>query len=104
MVFESYPKNSSNRPSVCSPNNGGGKRYATGEVGTFNGEPTSGIEPAIDAGDNCAVHGDLTTDLDGLSRFIEIGSIPDTGSGSPPIVDMSAYEFIFQWFTPLILR
>jgi predicted outer membrane repeat protein len=60
--------------------------------------------PAIDAGDNSVVLKGVTTDLDGSPRFIDIVSIPDTGSGTPPIVDMGAYEFIFHVYLPLILR
>ncbi|MBN1316127.1 MAG: DUF11 domain-containing protein [Anaerolineales bacterium] len=51
--------------------------------------PTS---PAIDAGNNTAVHPDVTTDLDGNLRFADIPDVPDTGNGVPPIVDMGAYE------------
>ncbi|MBO9368262.1 MAG: hypothetical protein J7555_05865 [Chloroflexi bacterium] len=49
--------------------------------------------PAIDAGNNSApgLNG-VTTDLDGHPRFVNIPSVPDTGSGTPPIVDMGAYE------------
>jgi len=48
--------------------------------------------PAIDAGDNTAVPGGITTDLDGNPRFVDIPTAPDTGNGAPPIVDMGAYE------------
>ncbi len=48
--------------------------------------------PCIDAGDNTAVPEDLTTDLDGNPRFLEIPETPDTGNGTLPIVDMGAYE------------
>jgi hypothetical protein len=48
--------------------------------------------PAIDAGDNTAVPADIITDLLGLPRFVDIISMLDTGSGTPPIVDMGAYE------------
>ena len=48
--------------------------------------------PAIDAGDNTAVPGGITTDLDGNPRFVDIPTAPDTGNGTPPIVDMGAYE------------
>jgi M6 family metalloprotease-like protein len=47
--------------------------------------------PAIDAGNNSAVPVDVTTDLDGKARFISHPQ-PDTGSGTPPIVDMGAFE------------
>ena len=46
--------------------------------------------PAIDAGDNRAIT--LTTDLDGNPRKVDIASVPDTGYGTPPIVDMGPYE------------
>ncbi len=48
--------------------------------------------PAIDAGNNAAVPGGITTDLDGNPRFVDIPAVPDTGYGTPPIVDMGAYE------------
>jgi predicted outer membrane repeat protein len=48
--------------------------------------------PAIDAGNNAAVT--VTTDLDGYPRRMDVPSVPDTGSGTPPIVDMGAYETI----------
>jgi Viral BACON domain len=62
--------------------------------------------PCIDAGDNTAVStdefdldgdGDTTEpipfDLDGNPRFIDDPDTVDTGNGTPPIVDMGAYEF-----------
>jgi uncharacterized repeat protein (TIGR01451 family) len=51
--------------------------------------------PAIDAGDNTAVPPTVTTDLDGRPRFIDVPFIPDSGSGTPPLVDMGAYEASF---------
>ena len=48
--------------------------------------------PAIDAGNNAAIT--ATTDLDGYPRRMDVPSVPDTGSGTPPIVDMGAYERI----------
>jgi len=32
-------------------------------------------------------------DADGLARFVDDPATPDTGSGTPPIVDMGPYEF-----------
>ena len=62
--------------------------------------------PCIDAGDNTAVppdefdldnDGDTTEpipfDLAGLPRIVDDPKTPDTGNGTPPIVDMGAYEF-----------
>jgi len=46
----------------------------------------------IDAGDNTAVPAGFTLDLDQLPRFVDDPAVPDTGHGSPPIVDMGAYE------------
>jgi len=48
--------------------------------------------PGIDAGMNAVVPVDITTDLLGLPRFVDVFSIFDTGSGTSPIVDMGAYE------------
>ncbi|MBN2375777.1 MAG: right-handed parallel beta-helix repeat-containing protein, partial [Sedimentisphaerales bacterium] len=47
--------------------------------------------PCIDAGDNTAVPTGITTDLDGNDRFVD-DEVVDTGNGTPPIVDMGAYE------------
>jgi uncharacterized repeat protein (TIGR01451 family) len=59
--------------------------------------------PAIDAGDNSSIT--VTTDLGGRPRFIDISAVPDTGNGTPPIVDMGAYEtFATSIFLPLVLR
>jgi hypothetical protein len=48
--------------------------------------------PCIDAGDNSALalH---ATDIDGDDRRIDDPAVADTGNGTPPIVDMGAYEF-----------
>lgn len=48
--------------------------------------------PAIDAGDNSDVPVEVTTDLDGNRRFVDIPDVVDTGAGTPPIVDIGAYE------------
>lgn len=46
--------------------------------------------PAIDAGNNLSVT--VSADLDGHPRKIDVPSVPDIGLGTPPIVDMGAYE------------
>ncbi len=51
--------------------------------------------PAIDAGDNAALPPNILTDLDGNPRFVNIPTVPDTGSGAPPGVDMGAFEAQF---------
>ncbi len=53
----------------------------------------TGSSPAIDAGDNTRVPSGILTDLLDNPRFVDIPGVPDTGSGTPPIVDMGAYEF-----------
>ena len=49
---------------------------------------------AIDSGNNAAVPGGITIDIAGLPRFFDDLAVADTGSGTPPIVDMGAYERI----------
>lgn len=46
--------------------------------------------PCIDAGDNTVVQ--FPIDLAGHPRFVDDPSVPDTGVGAPPIVDLGAYE------------
>ncbi|NCC53118.1 MAG: hypothetical protein EOM20_18155, partial [Spartobacteria bacterium] len=49
--------------------------------------------PAIDAGDNTVTNPALPLmDIDGNPRKSDILTVPDTGLGTPPIVDMGAYE------------
>jgi hypothetical protein len=65
-----------------------------------------GGSPCIDAADNDAVPADLSDldgdgdvteplpmDLAGLPRFVDDPGTSDTGNGTPPVVDMGAYEF-----------
>jgi len=62
--------------------------------------------PCIDAADNSAVPADtldldgdgdtdepIPFDLDGNPRFVDDPGMPDCGNGTPPLVDMGAYEF-----------
>ena len=49
--------------------------------------------PCIDAADNFSVPVDIVADRDGNDRFYDDPNTPDTGQGTPPIVDMGAYEF-----------
>lgn len=65
--------------------------------------------PCIDAGDNAAVPADtldldgdgdfvepIPFDLGGTLRFFDVPFVTDTGLGTPPIVDMGAYEFVVE--------
>ncbi|MCH8822948.1 MAG: right-handed parallel beta-helix repeat-containing protein [Planctomycetes bacterium] len=49
--------------------------------------------PCIDAANNNAVPKGIETDLGGDPRFVDDPDTPDTGVGTPPLVDMGAYEF-----------
>jgi len=49
--------------------------------------------PAIDAGENASVPAGTDVDLAGHHRYADDPATPDSGAGSPPIVDMGAYEF-----------
>ncbi|MBM4103936.1 MAG: hypothetical protein FJ263_07780 [Planctomycetes bacterium] len=49
--------------------------------------------PCIDAGNNAAVPAAITTDITGDPRFFDAPNTLDTGVGTPPIVDMGAYEY-----------
>jgi len=73
--------------------------------------------PAIDAGDNTTVPADtydldndantsekLPYDLDTHPRFVDVGIVPDTGNGTPPIIDMGAYETQNRLYLPLIYK
>jgi len=82
---------------------GGGSTLTWG-AGNIDGDPKfvnssegnyqlSSSSPCIDAGNNAVVPAGVTTDLDGKPRFVDDPGIPDTGSGTPPIVDMGAYEY-----------
>jgi hypothetical protein len=47
--------------------------------------------PCIDAGRNSAMP--IRSDADGNPRFVDDAHTTDSGEGTPPIVDMGAYEF-----------
>ncbi len=58
--------------------------------------------PAVDAGDNNFVPNFVAIDLNGGPRFVDVPSVPDTGAGTPPIVDIGAFEVNNNLFLPLI--
>ncbi len=66
---------------------GGNPKFINAVAGNMRLDEGS---PCIDAGNNAESLSDM--DLDGLARRVDDGLAPDTGSGTPPIVDMGAYE------------
>lgn len=48
--------------------------------------------PGIDAASNAMIPAGITLDRDGNARRVDIATVPDTGSGTSPIVDCGAYE------------
>jgi hypothetical protein len=61
--------------------------------------------PAIDAGNNNAVPAGVWTDLAGKPRFVDIPGVVDTGLGTPPLVDMGAFEFqILGIYLPALVK
>lgn len=51
--------------------------------------------PCIDAGNNAAVPAGIFNDIQGHPRFLDDPATPDTGAGTPPLVDMGTQEFVF---------
>ena len=72
-----------------SPGTDGTWRTADDDYGDLRLLPTS---PCIDAAANWVVSADITTDLAGYPRFVDVPTKTDTGQGTAPIVDMGAYE------------
>ena len=78
---------------VRTPKAGADKQWATADDDLGDLHLKAG-SPCIDAGDNAAVPAGVLTDLDGLARFFDDPTTPDTGLGTAPIVDMGAYEYV----------
>ncbi len=49
--------------------------------------------PCIDAGQNGVLPPTVASDLSGKPRYSDDPSVPDTGLGSAPVIDMGAFEF-----------
>jgi hypothetical protein len=92
-------------PNFVRDPNDGGDGWGTGSDDFGNLRLTLG-SPCLDAADNDNVPADtndldndgnttepIPFDLDGSPRFVDHPLIPDTGNGTPPIVDMGAYEY-----------
>ncbi|HOW72598.1 MAG TPA: right-handed parallel beta-helix repeat-containing protein [Phycisphaerae bacterium] len=71
-------------------------RGADGDPGTWqdNDYRLSDDSPCVDAGNNNPWTPLAALDLLGRPRRIDAPAIPDSGAGSPPIVDIGAYEFM----------
>jgi parallel beta-helix repeat protein len=90
----------------------GGDGWGTGDNDDFGDLRLQAGSPCIDAGDNDAVPAGVTTDLDGNPRFVDDPDTVDTGNGTPPIVDMGAYEFgawindtpVYRFWSPVNSR
>ncbi|MBL8880129.1 MAG: right-handed parallel beta-helix repeat-containing protein [Phycisphaerales bacterium] len=53
----------------------------------------SANSPCIDAGENAEAGSGVTTDYAGNPRFVDAPTVPDTGAGTPPLVDRGALEY-----------
>lgn len=56
-----------------------------------NGHRLQANSPCIDSGNNAAISN--STDQAGRPRFVEAPCVPNTGAGTPPLVDRGAYEY-----------
>ncbi|MHC4090376.1 MAG: right-handed parallel beta-helix repeat-containing protein [Planctomycetota bacterium] len=74
----------------------GGDGWGVGDNDDFGNLHVRSGSPCIDAADNTAVPPTITTDLDGSPRFLDDPATPDTGNGTPPIVDMGPYEYAWD--------
>jgi len=86
--------------------NDGGDGWGIGDNDDFGDLHLQAGSPCIDAGDNTALSADaydldgdgdtnepIPWDADTHPRFLDVSTVPDTGNGTPPIVDMGAYEY-----------
>jgi hypothetical protein len=100
IVWSNSPNQLTGTASISYSNVQGG---ASGPAGNINQPPVftaagahpyalADGSPGIDAGSNLLVTPGITTDLAGRPRFIEDPCTTNTGLGTPPLVDMGAYE------------
>ncbi len=92
---------------VQTPNPGDGV-WRTVEDNEFGDVRLTDNSPALDAGDNFAAidssgavagtAAEQKFDADLLPRLFDVATIPDTGIGGPPVIDMGAFEFSFTIF------
>ena len=70
-------------------NSGADPQFIDEMGGDFSLSLTS---PGIDAGDSTALAAGLVLDFAGNPRFSDIASVPDSGVGPAPVVDIGAFE------------
>lgn len=58
--------------------------------------------PAVDAGNNASVPQGVRVDLADRPRFVDDPTVPDTGVGAAPLVDLGAYERLPAADPPLL--
>jgi subtilisin-like proprotein convertase family protein len=82
------------------PSDAGDDFWVDGDYHLWSGSPCiDGADNTVVPPDTADLDGDGNTtestpwDLDGLGRFVDDPWTTDTGSGTPPIVDMGAYEY-----------
>lgn len=90
--------------STCGTDGGGNIDADPHFVDAVNGDLHLQLDSScIDAGNNYSVT--VATDLEGNPRFWDISGVIDTGNGTPPIVDMGAYEVrILKVYLPLAMK
>ena len=74
---------------VGTGNVAGDPAFASIALGDYRLTPSS---VAVDAGSNFSSPAGVKMDHSGLLRFVDFALVPDTGSGTSPIVDMGAFE------------
>ncbi len=68
--------------------------FVSAPAGDFRLLATS---PCIDAGENASLRTGTSEDFNGVARLLDKPDVPDTGVGTPPIVDIGAHEYPPTW-------